>query len=513
MATIATALKKELKQTFPEIKFSVTTKRSTIYVEWQLEIGSPATLQAVREISERHETVEHHGSMIDDSNYSTGVNISYYPKPTQEREDWSVAGVVGHNFANAEWDAKYERFIESDGKEHYHATQLYYTYNRHGVACALINEYGGEPSEKRWYYEKLNLPTPQPEPKPVEPEVEPPIVPIAIYQVENEVYIQANFPTGNKRDWIDEYRNQATNLCQAKIVKVVHLTSEDYQAFLYSLLNDQEWLAGEGGGNSHYVSEKYGNDYDKLFSDELETKKWRRECYEISLLVTDGSQYVLVNPEGHNYAQYVGLPYHTTLEWVLEKCNIQLTVNPAEPAVINQSEVPTKQLTDEEWENEEARIETRLIELERGLEYTKPEEDQLRAELAALRQLPHTPINKSCYYCNSDEYASIRDKSYRCYVCNPEAQFEQLQMKLECLSQSEPDTEPNWMELYQQTVNALVHQCRYTEINSYEEWLAIERKRMKEKQEETALETEIWELQEKLIQLQSEYLKHKSSNN
>lgn len=464
MATIATALKKELKQTFPEIKFSVTTKRSTIYVEWQLEIGSPATLQAVREISERHETVEHHGSMIDDSNYSTGVNISYYPKPTQEREDWSVAGVVGHNFANAEWDAKYERFIESDGKEHYHATQLYYTYNRHGVACALINEYGGEPSEKRWYYEKLNPPTPQSEPRPVEPEVEPPIVPIAIYQVENEVYIQANFPTGNKRHWIDEYRNQATNLCQAKIVKVVHLSTEDYQAFIYSFLNDQEWLAGEGGGSSHYVSEKYGNDWDKLFSDELETKKWRQECYEVSLLVTDGKQYVLTNPEGQNYARYVGLPPHTTLEEVLEKCNVQLKATFAEPAVISQSEIKVN----------EKELEQKSKELARN---------------AVLEQYGHivewdTRFLRFMSGMRSHDGANNLYYEYLKYGI-PVKAINEPQSEPEPVSQSEPNNTSDWMELYQKWVETLVSQNRYTEIVSYQDWYLTESERKR-------LESEIW---------------------
>lgn len=514
MATIAAALKKELNQTFKNVKFSVTSKRNDVRVEWEMTLGTFATKQAVKEICKRYETVEHHGSLMDDTAWSSGTSIYCYPSYTQEREDWAVAGVVDYNFADATWEPKYERFVQADGKDHYHATKLYCSYVENGVASGLVDEFGNEPSHKRWYYEKLNPPAPQPEPEPVEPEIEAPIIPVAIYQVENEVYIQANFPTENKRHWIDEYRSQATNVCQAKIVKVVQLTHEDYQAFIYSFLNNQEWLAGEGGSGSHYVSEKYGNDWDKLFSNELETKKWRRECYEISVLVTDGnSHYVLANPEGHNYARYVGLPHHATLNWILEKCNLQLITAPTEPITISEPEVAVKSLTDEEWEAEEARIETRLIEIERGLEYTKPEEDQLKAELATLRQLPHTPTNKSCYYCNSDEYVSIRNESYRCYVCNPETQCEQLQSKLEYLSQSEPDIKPTWMELYQQRVDALVCQCRYTEIQSYEEWLVIERKRMKEKQEEAALKAEIWELQQKLVQLQSEHLKRKSNRN
>lgn len=350
MTTISAVIKKELKQAFPKIKFSVTTKRDDVRVEWEMTLGTPATKEAVKEICKRHETVQHHGNLMDDTAWSSGISIYCYPSYTQEREDWAVAGVVDYNFANATWESKYERFVQADGKEHYHATKLYYSYRDNGVASGLVDEYGNEPSCKRWYYEKLNPPAPQPEPEQIEQvelEIEAPIVPLRVYKVENEVYIQANFPSGNKRHWIDEYRSQATNVCQAKITEVVHLNPEDYQTFIYSFLNDQEWLAKKGGSGSHYTSEKYGDDYDKLFCDELETEKWRRECYELSILVTDGKHYVLANPEGYNYARCVGLEYLATLGWVLEKCNVNLTATslknePIQPETTESTVTPVK---------------------------------------------------------------------------------------------------------------------------------------------------------------------------
>lgn len=83
---------------------------------------------------------------------------------------------------------------------------------------------------------------------------------------------------------------------------------------------------------------------------------------------------------------------------------------------------------------------------------------------------------------------------------------EELELKSEPVLQNEPD----WMELYQQWLSTLICQNRYTEIQSYENWLPIETKRA---EEEAALEAEIWELQQKLIQLQSERLKRKSNSN
>ena len=43
--------------------------------------------QAVEDICKRYETVEHHGSLIDDTAWSSGTSIYFYPSYTQERED------------------------------------------------------------------------------------------------------------------------------------------------------------------------------------------------------------------------------------------------------------------------------------------------------------------------------------------------------------------------------------------------------------------------------------------
>jgi len=172
MTTLAAALKKDLKQNFKDIKFSVTTKRNDVGVAWEMTLGTTATKQAVKEICKKHETVQYHGSLIDDTAWSSGTGVYYHPSYTQEMKDSAVAGVIDYNkFADATWDDRYERFVQADGKEHLRATKLFYYYVENGVASQLIDEYGNEPSDKRWYYEKLNTPAPielepvlQPEP-------------------------------------------------------------------------------------------------------------------------------------------------------------------------------------------------------------------------------------------------------------------------------------------------------------------------------------------------------------
>ena len=341
--TISAVLKKELKQAFPEIKFSVTTRKSSddISVSWELTIGTTATNQAVSEVCKQYETIEYHGNGMNDTGYYSGFSVHVNPTSTQERKEWAVKATETHNFVGTAWDGTRQRFEESDGRQAFHATKQYRKYCDNGVMSELLDEYGREPDSKRQYYEwlaketqaEIQIEVSTVKPKQVEPEIEPvvevPIIPIGVYPVHTEVYIKSSFPSLNKQDWITDYHSQASNVCQAKIVKIVYLGTEDYQTFLYSLLSSQEWLAKEGGSSSHYISQKYGDDYDKLFKDKLEADRYRRECYEISILVTDRLEYILVNPEGYDYARYVGLPQHATLEYILEKSNVKLSTSSA----------------------------------------------------------------------------------------------------------------------------------------------------------------------------------------
>ena len=440
MTTLSAAIKKELKKAFPGIKFSVTTRNDDVTVKWELPLGTDATVAAVKAICEKHETVVHHGDLMNDTAWSSGSSVYENPSYTQERKDWALEQTKARNFAGVTWNERHQRFEEADGRDAYHATKQYHEYLQNGVSCALINEYGGEPSDKFWYYErlkeeqaKLNPSTPQPEPEQVESEIEAPIVPLRVYKIENEVYIQANFPSGNKRQWIDEYRSQPTNVCQAKIVKVVHLTPEDYQRFIYSFLNDQEWLAGEGGSGSHYVSEKYGNDWDKLFSDELETEKWRRECYELSVLVTDGKEYVLANPEGHNYARYVGLPHERTLEFIIGKTNLKLATASPEPNAISQLGTQA--------EEPQPETEVKMFDAE---------------DVALCIKDSAAPIAPATPETNLIPFPSPKQPEPQ-PVAQPQSN----------------DGDSFYLQNYQAWVNKLVARGEYGKIKSFEEWYAI----------------------------------------
>ena len=175
--TTSAVLKKELKQVFPGIKFSVTTRKSSdnISVSWELTIGTTATNQAVSEICKRYETIEHHGNGMNDTGYYSGFSVCANPTNTQERKDWAVKATEAHNFVGTAWNETRQRFEESDGREAFHATKQYRKYCDNGVMSELLDEYGREPDSKRQYYKWLaketQIETLKAEPKIVKPEL------------------------------------------------------------------------------------------------------------------------------------------------------------------------------------------------------------------------------------------------------------------------------------------------------------------------------------------------------
>jgi len=320
--TISRNLKKELTQTFPGIKFSVTTHRRYVSVSWVMEIGTNATLANVKDIAKKHETVEHYGDSMYDTAWSTGYSVELSPTYTQERKDWAKEATEAKKYSDAKWNDTWKRFDNTEtGKEDYWATKQYHKYLQNGVATAFIDEYGSEPYEKTRYYEDLKKQT-ETETETFKPEqekvldTEEIITPSNIYSLAEPIYIKGKFPTLNKQDWLEEYLNQTeSNIVRVQISEIIELTPVDYETFTHSLLEHREWLDDKGGNNSTYET-KY-DDMISLRNDEEEYKKWLNEIYTIAVVVTNGSDYVLVDPQGYSYARYVGFGVNTTLDDIL----------------------------------------------------------------------------------------------------------------------------------------------------------------------------------------------------
>jgi len=124
------------------------------------------------------------------------------------------------------------------------------------------------------------------------------------------------FPKLNKNNTLSEYRHQlqnGSNRHQVWVEEIMLFTGADFYAFCNNFLTDFEWLAGKGGYGSDYnpVDENGQTlSHERLFGgtypDELEA--WRKDSYTLGILCinNDTNKMIIVDPEGYNYARYVG---------------------------------------------------------------------------------------------------------------------------------------------------------------------------------------------------------------
>jgi len=143
------------------------------------------------------------------------------------------------------------------------------------------------------------------------------IVPTSIEDVE-PFRVLAQWARLNKNDTLQQYRDEVArgdyDNEEIEITRVVIMSPAAYGLFCDQLLSDFDWLAGMGGTNSDHVSKYDGqeNAYLLLLNDTNELELWRAEAYRVGLLVTDGNRQLVIDPQGYNYARYVGLPISGT---------------------------------------------------------------------------------------------------------------------------------------------------------------------------------------------------------
>jgi len=102
--------------------------------------------------------------------------------------------------------------------------------------------------------------------------------------------IHSVWPTLNKQDTLARYVEQVRAMdfvpCQAEIAETIYLTIGEWEAFTKHLLDDRSWLSGKGGCTERGVR-------------------------SVLLVVRPGetaqeSLGILVDPQGYDYARYVG---------------------------------------------------------------------------------------------------------------------------------------------------------------------------------------------------------------
>jgi hypothetical protein len=153
-----------------------------------------------------------------------------------------------------------------------------------------------EPELPEWYFE----------PVPEAP------TDVAIEEVDCEVLEDAKFPRLNKQSHIEEYTSQLDNpddyyAQQAKVTHIARLTNEQYDALVNgNLMTSLEWLAGKGGSGST-ADLRDVNSWDEYTEEEQD--EWRAGAYNLSIkVIAPDRQTIYIDPQGHNYARYVGFP-------------------------------------------------------------------------------------------------------------------------------------------------------------------------------------------------------------
>jgi len=115
----------------------------------------------------------------------------------------------------------------------------------------------------------------------------------------------------NKNSHLAEYSKQVSNGdYQTQLYQVqwhVQLTSSQYKVLADgNLLTDFDWLAGKGGSDSTTAPRGGVDDWADDYT-EAEQEQWRKGAYDICLLVMSPIGRMVIDPEGHTYARYVGI--------------------------------------------------------------------------------------------------------------------------------------------------------------------------------------------------------------
>lgn len=344
----ARQIKSALTKAFPAIKFSVVTHKGcgTVTVKWDMDLGSSVTYDAVEAVSKSFETINVLSDPYAEYFRSEGYSVELSPKFSESRENWT-AECIALEWKDANWNKDWKEFRYSNGLLCHYANKQYNHYLKNGVVTKID---GDEPSEKYWYYQKLKEQQTEikeetqqdivPAEKPVKPQTS--ITPVSIQSIEKELFIEVRYPSENKCNLLEEYIGQTESYCRKTLItEIVELSHQDYWLFTNSFLTNQEWLKGKGGTGSEYESPL--GDYGTLLRESRqELEKWRAASYKIGLVVTDGKEFVIIDPQGYDYARYVGFS-DTRLNELLESISQDVSVEqqPAYAIITQPTEIPS----------------------------------------------------------------------------------------------------------------------------------------------------------------------------
>ena len=124
-------------------------------------------------------------------------------------------------------------------------------------------------------------------------------------------FVTAKFADLNKNDNIGDYveqiKNKKFDINRVRVCYEVKLSLTQWNEFCTALLDSHAAFDGKGGNSSDFQLPD-GIDFLNIFNHPELLKKWQSQSYiDNAILVSCGWQSVIVDPQGYDYARYVGL--------------------------------------------------------------------------------------------------------------------------------------------------------------------------------------------------------------
>ena len=323
---IAKQVRKELKAAYPSIKFSVTStynKISVSYVDGVPESEIKPFVEKYRGYRDLN-TYGDYGCdttsrsvMFEGQEVGTCLEYINVSRSMSKRYLTEVLGYVKATLNGADTDGVEVAISSYGGDDHAYFTgdynhQMYYSkIARESSSLESVKVQRDRiDAEKEARYQEWKAKE-EVKTTPISEWTQLVVTPISVVDIEidrnNVEIVECKFPSLNKNQRLEDYIDQLeeTEMYRAAINRVVQLTDEDYDLWTNDLLDDQEWLAGMGGSGSiaplRQVQDWF-NDYT-----DAEQKLWIAEAYNLSVLVYAPTRSaLLVDPQGRNYAAYIG---------------------------------------------------------------------------------------------------------------------------------------------------------------------------------------------------------------
>jgi hypothetical protein len=123
-------------------------------------------------------------------------------------------------------------------------------------------------------------------------------------------FVTAKSANLNKNSCVSEYIAQVEqDECTTERYKVCYEVTLDHKGwnhFVTTLMDCRDWMADKGGTSSAFDPGREISEIWELTEDEM--RQWRQEAYNDNcILVSNGWSCIVIDPQGYNYARYVGV--------------------------------------------------------------------------------------------------------------------------------------------------------------------------------------------------------------